>query len=156
MDHRVSEQLNKVLALADSSHDGEAVVAIRKARQILSRGGLSFGDLAMAAVSPRSRSLSFSFPSQQRDYLEEQMAHMRAEINALQGEVDAMAEQTDFWRRRAAELEQAMNARNLEVQRWRQLAQETVDKLWEIGREIRQDEFVSIDAAIPVPAKLKS
>ena len=156
MDHRVSEQLNKVLALADSSHDGEAVVAVRKARQILSRGGLSFGDLAMAAVSPRGRSLSFAFPSQQRDYLEEQMAHMRAEINALQGEVDAMAEQTDFWRRRAAELEQAMNVRNLEVQRWRQLAQETVDKLWEIGREIRQDEFVSVDAAIPVAAKLKS
>ena len=49
-----------------------------------------------------------------------------------------------------------MNVRNLEVQRWRHLAQETVDKLWEIGREIRQDEFVSVDAAIPVAAKLKS
>ena len=152
MDQRVSDQLNKVLALADSNHDGEALVAVRKARQILSRGGLSFGDLAMAAAMPRSRiNLPFSFFSDQHSHLEGQISQLRSQLNALQMEIEMQNAQVEFWRRRAHELEQNLNIRSSEVQRWRQLAQETVDKLWDIGQEIRKDEFTSPHAAA-VPA----
>ena len=152
MDQRASEQLSKVLALADSNHDGEAIVAVRKARQLLSKGGLSFGDLALAAATPRSRiNLPFSFFTAQQNQLEDQIAQLRTRLNALQMEVDLQSAQADFWRRRTAELEQSLNTRSQEVQRWRQLAQETVDKLWDIGREIRKDEFSTLATPSELP-----
>src|SRR5579871_4658050 len=144
MDQRLSEQLNKVLALADSSHDGEALVAIRKARQILSKDGLSFGDLAIAAAMRVRRNMPFSFFAHSQDHLEAQIVQLRSRIDALQQESATQAGQAEFWRQRAIELEQSLNVRRSEAQRWRRLAQETVDKLWDIGREVRRDEFAPI------------
>lgn len=55
MDQHSTDQLDKVIAMADYSHESEAVVAIRKARQVLMKCGLSFGDLAQAALSHRAK-----------------------------------------------------------------------------------------------------
>ncbi|WP_244433623.1 hypothetical protein [Azospirillum sp. B506] len=46
------DKLAKVLAMAESEHQGEALSALRAARIMLSRAGLSFRDLAERARVP--------------------------------------------------------------------------------------------------------
>ncbi|MDP9126938.1 MAG: hypothetical protein M3N08_01580 [Pseudomonadota bacterium] len=147
MDPHVSEQLDKVLALADSSFDAEAVVAVRKARQMLSRDGLSFSDLARAA-SARPRPKGFGiFSSPQQAQLETQILQLRQRLDDLHLDVQAQNIQLEFWSRRAGELEQNFRQARLEAERWRQLARDTVEKLWNLGREVGIDELSSGPAA---------
>lgn len=143
MNERIPEQLDKILAMADSIHDGEAVVAVRKARQMLSRGGLSFGDLARAASSSAMLKSSsvFSFISGGREYMEAQLHHLHQQVDDLQGQLQTQDLQLDFWRRRAMELEQSSQHALSEADKWKKLASETADRLWEIGRSVGGEEF---------------
>jgi hypothetical protein len=143
MNQRIHEQLDKILALADSSHDGEAVVAVRKARQILTRDGLSFGDLARAAstgVSSAKSSGLFSFLSGHRDYLESQVHHLRQQVEDLQAQMQTQDLQLDFWRRRAIELEQNNSTAAAEAERWKKLAKETAERLWDVGHHLTTED----------------
>lgn len=154
MNQRQNDQLDKVLALADSSHEGEAVGAVRKARQILSRDGLSFGDLARAASTNRSR---FSLPralfSGQAVHLEAQIAQLQQLINDTRSDNQSLTTQADFWRRRAFEMEQQLNLSQSDAQRWKQLARETAEKLWDISQIASAPEWsageASDDGALP-------
>jgi len=142
MNERQVDQLDKVLALADSSHEGEAVVAVRKARQLLSRDGLSFSDLARAASSGRSH---FSFPrslfSAQTVHLEAQMAQLQQMLGDLRADNQSLKTQVEFWSRRAFEMEQQLHASLSETRRWKQLARETAEKLWDISQIAGQQEM---------------
>lgn len=143
MNDQTVTQLDKVLALADSNHEGEAVVAVRKARQILSRDGLCFGDLARAAATKSRFTLPVSFFSGQQVHLEAQVARLQQQVYDLQREQQDLQTQSDFWRRRAFDLEQQLNISSADAQRWRQLARETVEKLWDIGQSIQTESFAA-------------
>ncbi len=134
MNQRRVEQLDKVLALVDSSHEGEAIGAVRMARRMLSRDGLSFGDLARAAANRSRFSLPRTFFSGQNMHLEAQIAQLQQKINDMVGDNQSLATQIDFWRRRAYEMEQQLNLSQSDAQRWKQLARETAEKLWDISR----------------------
>jgi hypothetical protein len=157
MNDHVVEQLDKVLALADSSHEGEAVGAVRMARQILSRDGLSFSDLARAASAKSRFTLPLSiFSSGQHVHMEAQVARLQQQVYDLQGEKQDQQTQIDFWRRRAFELEQQLNLSLSDAQRWRQLARETVEKLWDLGQSVEKiDEkpFEESTEVLPISAK---
>lgn len=140
MEQQPSEQLDKVLALADSSHDAEAMVAIRKARQMLSRDGLRFSDLARAAQKRPSVNRAFSFFSGSQIHLETQLIQLRQKLDDLQAQFESQAMQTEFWRRRAADFEQNYNLAQSETDRWQQVARDTVEKLWSLGQEVRSFE----------------
>jgi hypothetical protein len=133
MDQNASNQLEKILAMADSAHDGEAVVAVRKARQIMSRDGLSFGDLARVASSGRLKTRPFSFFSGNQMYLETQIVQLRQKLDDAQDELQAQAADASYWRRRAVELEENLAERLSESLRWRQLARETVELLMRLN-----------------------
>jgi hypothetical protein len=144
MDKRVPEQLDKILALADSNHEGEAVVAVRKARQMLSKDGLSFGDLARA-VSSHTHVKSpgvFSFISGGREYMENKIDHLKQQVEDLKSELQTQDFQLDFWRRRAFELEQNAQHAQGEAERWKKLASDTADRLWDIGQSIGCEEYM--------------
>jgi len=141
MNQRRVEQLDKVLALVDSAHEGEAVGAVRIARKMLSRDGLSFGDLARAASSRSRFSLSRSFFSGQHVHLEAQIAQLQQQVNDLISDNQSLATQIDFWRRRAFEMEQQLNLSQSDAQRWKQLARETAEKLWDISQLANPAEF---------------
>jgi hypothetical protein len=143
MDQKPSEQLDKVLALADSSHEAEAIVAVRKARQMLSRDGLSFADLAHAAMRRPGLNRVYSIFSGPQVHLETQIIRLRQKLDDLQADLQSQAVQLEFWRRRAAELEQHFNLSQSEAERWRQLARDTVEKLWDLGQEVCAEEFAS-------------
>lgn len=131
MNQRLNEQLDKVLALADSSHEGEAVGAVRMARQMLSRDGLSFSDLARAASSRSRFTLPISLFSGQQAHLETQNLQLQQQVNDLKASMESQAAQLDFWCHRAAELEQQLNLHQAEARRWKHLARETIEKLWD-------------------------
>jgi hypothetical protein len=148
MNDKVSEQLDKVLAMVDSSHEGEAIVAIRKARQMLNRDGLSFSDLARAAVHNKPRvNLPFSVFSAHQVQLETEIATLRQKYFDLQGEKQDQDTQLDFWKRRVSELEQSLALSNAQSMQWRELARETVEKLWDLGQSAQMDEFTSEEPA---------
>lgn len=138
MNDRISEQLDKILALADSSHDGEAVGAVRKARQMLSRDGLSFGDLARVASTQSYIKTSgvLSFLSGGREHLEAQVHALRRQIDQLQAQVQTQDFQLDLSRRRVADLEQSFQHAQSEAERWKKLASETANHLWDIARSV--------------------
>jgi hypothetical protein len=142
MSKQETTQLDKVLALADSSHDGEALVAVRKARQMLSRDGLNFSDLARAAQKPRIN-LPFGFFSGAHIVnLETEILQLRQEMEDLRSKKVMFEAQSENLRQRATELEQKLTASQADAVRWRQLARETVEKLWDLGQSIQQDEPV--------------
>jgi len=149
MDERASEQLEKILALADSSHDGEAVVAVRKARELLLKDGLSFGALARAASCHTYVKSSgvFSFLSGGREYMESQISHMRQQVEDLQAQMQTQDFQLDFWKRRAGELQQSVQHAQSEAERWKKLASETADHLWEMAQTMKADDFRSAQPA---------
>jgi hypothetical protein len=141
MTKQETTQLDKVLALADSSHDGEAVVAVRKARQMLSRDGLNFSDLARAAAQKPRMNLPFGFFSSQHTVsLETEVLQLRQEIEDLRSQKIAYEAKADTWRQRANEFEQKLGQSQAEAIRWKQLARETVEKLWDLGQSIQQEE----------------
>lgn len=138
MNRQSTDQLEKVLALADSSHDGEAVVAVRKARQLLSRDGLNFGDLARAAGRPQFPIPFFS--AAPRAQLEIQLVRMRQELQELQADREMLAAQTEFWRARADELKRNLSQVETQAKRWQDIARDTVEKLWALGQSIQNDD----------------
>ena len=138
MDQTSCDQLDRMLALADSAHEGEAAAAVNKARQLLARHKLSFGDLARSASARlRSGNRSFSLFNTGAPHMEAQIAHLQNKIDTLANDMEAQTIQLDFWRRRAAELEQSVNLNLAEAQRWRTLAQETVEKLWDLSQNMQ-------------------
>jgi chromosome segregation ATPase len=141
MDRHLTDQLDKVIAMADSSHDGEAVVAVRKARQMLLKGGLRFSDLAQAAEAQRS-SLFTTRPAMPgiTKHLEIQLTQLRQRLDNLQNNIQSQDTQLEFWRRRALNMEHALNAKQKEAERWKNLARDTVDKLWDLSETIRSEE----------------
>lgn len=149
MNQRLTEQLDKVLALADSSHEGEAVGAVRMARQMLSRDGLNFSDLARAASSRSRFTLPISLFSGQAAHLEAQVAQLQQQVNDLKTNAESHNAQIEFWRQRATELEQQLNLQQAEARRWKQLARETIEKLWDSSQAIEAED-VSSTQQIPL------
>jgi hypothetical protein len=157
MNQRTVDQLDKVLALADSSHEGEAVGAVRKARQMLSRDGLSFGDLARAASTKARFSLPRSLFSGQLVHLEAQIVQLQQLVRDMRGDNQSLQTQIEFWRRRAFEMEQQLNLTQSESQRWKQLARETAEKLWDMSQYAKVPEAAETKADdLPISEPLKA
>ena len=140
MTKQVTTQLDKILALADSAHDSEALVAIRMAKQLLSRDGLNFSDLARAAVQKPRMNLPFGFFSApQIVNLETEIIQIRQELEDMRRQKVMHEAEAATWRQRATELEQKLTHSQSDAVRWRQLARETVEKLWDLGQSIQQE-----------------
>lgn len=152
MNNRVLEQIDKVLALTESNHDGEALEALRTARRMLEREGLSFTDLVQAARRARLADHRALFSGTQGQ-LEAQMDLLHDEINAHIEQNQSLSGQIEFWKRRAFELEQMLSLNQAEAARWKEMARETAERLWDLGQMARADAFLSPD---PAPEDLMS
>jgi len=76
------EKFDKVLALASSDRDGEALAALRKARHMLNAAGLTFRDIASApkSVPPRPQ-------AQPNEHLGLKVVILERALNAARAEV---------------------------------------------------------------------
>lgn len=128
------DKLAKVLALAESDHQGEALSALRAARIMLSRAGMTFKDLAAGArpvprpepppppePSPPATAPSLDLLIQA---LRRQVSDLERELSGLQRQFDKVT--TDADRQRE------------EADRWRTLARETAEKLWDMGKALER------------------
>ena len=85
MNRSILNRLDKVLALADSDQDGEAVSAVRMARQLLLNDGLSFGDLARAAIEKPKTSRPLGFFSNSSSNIENELGKLRERTERFAG-----------------------------------------------------------------------
>lgn len=132
------DKLAKVLAMAESEHQGEALSALRAARIMLSRAGLSFRDLAERARTPVPPPAPEPPPAaepagapapppppdelvrglrRQVKDLELELATLRRQLDKASGDADRQREEAD---------------------RWRTLARETAEKLWDMGKALER------------------
>jgi len=128
------DQLDKVLALVDSSHEGEALGALRMVRRLLAKDGLSFKDLARAAGGVSGFSLRDAFFSGAQVQLEAKIEQLQDDLSAHVEQNASLTVQIDFWRKRAFELEQMLNLNQAETARWKAMARETAERLWDLGQ----------------------
>lgn len=136
------EKLAKVLALAESDHQGEAQSALRAARIMLARAGLSFRDLAAAARKPETGTEPPTYPPPV------------VVAETLDGEV--VRRQFREMEQRLQEAEQALARereelarQRQETKRWHQLARETAEQLWDVGKVLESQNSSQPQAPAP-------
>jgi len=133
------DKLAKVLAMAESEHQGEAMSALRAARIMLSRAGLTFRDLALAArqpadTPPRSPITTpppAAAPPAKPPPPDQMMLGLRRQVSDLEREVTALKRRLD---KAVTEAEKQRE----EADRWRTLARETAEKLWDLGKALER------------------
>ena len=134
------DKLAKVLAMAESEHQGEALSALRAARIMLSRAGLSFRDLAQGARPAGARSAPASEPPPtvvtpappDRPPPPDQLVQgLRRQVKDLELEIAGLKRQLE---KTSGEMERQRD----EADRWRSLARETAEKLWDVGKALER------------------
>ncbi|CAO3415605.1 hypothetical protein [Azospirillum doebereinerae] len=131
------DKLAKVLAMTESEHQGEALSALRAARIMLSRAGLSFRDLAERARSDRAMPDPSPVvvvppvtpakpppPDQLVQGLRRQVRDLELELATLRRQLDKAAGDRDRHKD--------------EADRWRRLARETAEQLWDVGKALER------------------
>ncbi|MEI8397208.1 MAG: hypothetical protein WCF85_20990 [Rhodospirillaceae bacterium] len=131
------EKFAKVLALAESDHHGEAQSALRAARIMLGRAGLSFRDLARLARE--SGGLLAPPPSPPRvveaaDSLEP--AESVAERQALRLQIQELETKLLDLEETVVRQRTELARQRQEAKRWHKLARETAEKLWDVGKAL--------------------
>ena len=139
------DKLAKVLAMAESEHQGEAQSALRAARIMLSRAGLSFRDLARGArpvaAAPKTPPSAAAAPPPDRPPPPHQLVQgQRRQVRDLELEVAGLKRQLE---KSIGDMERQRE----EADRWRSLARETAEKLWDLGKalERKHSRHTSVD-----------
>jgi len=142
MSKEMFAQLEKILALADSSHEGEALNALRMARRMMRKEGLTFVDLAKSARRTQF-SMTRSLFSGANVELEEKIDQLNDEIQSHIAQNESLSSQIEFWRKRTFDIEQMLNLNRGETERWKEMAKETAERLWDLGQIARADAALS-------------
>lgn len=131
------DKLAKVLAMAESEHQGEALSALRAARIMLSRAGMSFKDLAAgarparAAPVPPAEPPRPAAPPDRAPPPDQLVQGLRRQVGDLEREIVFLRRALD---KASGELERQKD----EAGRWRTLARETAEKLWDLGKALER------------------
>lgn len=166
-----ADKFAKVLAMVDSDHHGEALSALRMARNMLAREGMSWRDLAgtvrVSAWPAHGPLVPESPPDTPEDDDEDMLDEAAwrqhtAPIHETAASAEASADYDQRLGEEAArrvELEQLIyqqkqDIRSLyrqlerqqratakqrdETERWRKLARDTAEQLWDMGRALEQ------------------
>ena len=139
------DKFAKVLALVESDHHGEAQSALRAARIMLARAGLTFRDLADMARqpdwTPPQQVTAAPPPSPPAPVVTTAGDEMlRSQVRVLELRIRELETSLD---RQQSELAR----QRLETKRWHELARETAEKLWDVGQalETNQTQVKAVD-----------
>jgi hypothetical protein len=106
-------KLGKVLALTESTHEGEALSALRTARSMLKENGMELS--SMLRGGENSPSIDVLYLKKLLKEREQDIAHLRSEV---------------------AVLRQGLLKSEKERDRWQKLAKDTLEKLWQVAEEV--------------------
>jgi hypothetical protein len=140
-----ADKLAKVLALAESEHQGEALSALRAARIILARSGMTFRDLAVAVQTPSPREVP---PQPQRPNPPMWNPPDEAVVQGLRRQVGELERENDSLRRKLDRMQTDVEHQREETEHWRVLARETAEKLWDLGKALERRHSRSDKAAV--------
>jgi len=139
------QKFAKILAMAESDHPGEALSALRAARIMLTRAGMSFRDLAglvqLHSDGPPAVIEVPPQPPQQPPPTNNQgtmlvVEGLRRQVFDLEFQVRDLTRRLD---RQKIDLERQQQ----ESIRWRKMAQETAEQLWEMGKSVQKRRYRS-------------
>ncbi len=131
------EKLIKVLALADSAQEGEALAALRAGRLLMEKLQLNFADLVLGAFRAKQRRVLKGDGSEEYwQALQEQVAKLQRHNAALQQQLDATARRAESSLRTAEMAAAALAKSRTANQQWRTLARDTAEKLWDLGQQM--------------------
>lgn len=122
------DKLAKVLAMAESEHPGEALSALRAARVLLAREGLVMRDLARPNGVGRAAASDDDDPpltQTGRRAFERAIVTLETELKSVRADL--------------ADGAAALAHERQESRRWRRLAQETAEHLWDLGHRLEGD-----------------
>ncbi|HYD32623.1 MAG TPA: hypothetical protein VEB64_17405 [Azospirillaceae bacterium] len=138
-----ADKFAKVLALVDSDHHGEALSALRAARSMLARAGMSFHDLARQVRkngSPRAEPEPApppppppSPPSRSTE-----TAHALARVEELEHQIRELEHEVRKTHKLLSRQQRTLDRQKDETERWRKLARDTAEQLWDMGRALEQ------------------
>ncbi len=123
MNSNALDKLSKVLALADSGHDGEAIAALRAARSMLHSDGLNLSGVLQTAIAERRNEVV-----QQRGgvvtSLQKEVVQLQFQIAKLQRDLREQQAETQHWKKQAEEGSRKFKKLTVDVDlRQRRLAQ---------------------------------
>jgi len=144
MTEKSLDQLDKVLALADSDHDGEALGALRMARRLLIRSGLTFADLAYAARRS-CFSLSRNVFSPAVIQLEAKIDQMHDELDAHVAQNQKLSLQLEGMKARVSEMEKQLVVHQAETAHWKETARATAERLWDLGQLAHAEAMATLE-----------
>lgn len=141
------DRLAKVLALADSPSDGEALAAMRLAQQMLGARGMTFADLGTLLARADTSFTPHGTHTRSRAEIDVS----RGIIKAYEVRIVALEKENALIKKDLAAAERMMERwKNLAVstgsdsakhlaaaEKWRNLARTTADHLWELGRQLQ-------------------
>lgn len=134
------EKLVKVLALTSSDQDGEALAALRQARQMLFTHGLSLADLAaMLAITPapKAKRAEIDVTRGLMKAYEARLQSLEQQNRALQKDLVMAERAISRWREMAEATGRDSNKHQAAADKWRALARSTADQLWDLGQQLQ-------------------
>ena len=112
MDKQTYIRINKVLALTDSAHDGEALAALRVTRNLLSDKGMSLSSMLENVVRHSQQAVQtveFVRPSEDvMSALQRNILELQKKVRQLEAKVVEQQTEVHYWRNRAEKAEKVL------------------------------------------------
>ena len=131
------DKLNKVLALADSAQDGEAMAALQAARKLLHHDGMNLSDVLQSALAQKRLE---KFNATQNEFVSVRggaAAILQREVLQLQAQLREKNLEIQHWRAIAEDKTRQLNKAHAERDHWHALARQAANTLWDVGKRIK-------------------
>lgn len=137
MSSNALDKLSKVLALADSGHDGEALAALRAARTMLHSDGLNLSNVLQTAIADRRHEV-VQVRGGVVASLQKEVVQLQFQIAKMQRDLREQHAETQHWKKIAEEANRKLKKLNVDVDlRQRRLA-EAAANLAEIAKGLEE------------------
>ncbi|MDX1921738.1 MAG: hypothetical protein SFW65_01225 [Alphaproteobacteria bacterium] len=137
MSSNALDKLSKVLALADSGHDGEALAALRAARTMLHSDGLNLSNVLQTAIADRRHEV-VQVRGGVVASLQKEVVQLQFQIAKMQRDLREQQAETQYWKKHAEEANRKLKKLNVDADlRQRRLA-EAAANLAEIAKGLEE------------------
>jgi Protein of unknown function (DUF2786) len=133
------EKLNKVLALADSGHDGEAMAALRAARTLLTSDGVSLSHVLQSAIAER-RNEVVQVRGGVVVSLQKEVIHLQMQLVKAQRDLREQIAESHHWRKTAEDNARKLKKQAIDADLRQRRLNETARALAEIAKSIENGE----------------
>jgi flagellar biosynthesis chaperone FliJ len=121
-------KLGKVLALADSAHEGEALTAVRTAQAMLRGSGVELSEILIHALAKGTKASALRGAGN----AQLEALYLRHQLKERDRELAKTRQELETARAAFAHSEK-------ERTRWEKVAKETMDKYWALAAKIAAD-----------------